>query len=221
MVYVKGGTYIMGATSEQEEDCDEDEQPVHEVTLSDFYIGKYPVTQAQWKVLMDDNQSKFIGEDLPVECVSQDDVQLFIKKLNTITGQNYRLPTEAEWEYAARGGNWNSGYKYSGSNDVGEVAWCDENSGGETHPVGTKKANELGIYDMRGNVWEWVSDWYGEYAGNAQVNPQGKSEGSSRVCRGGSYIGAGDARVSYRNCCNSDSRDPDLGFRLAFSPNTV
>jgi formylglycine-generating enzyme required for sulfatase activity len=188
MVLVKGGTFTMGCTAEQGSDCFDWEKPAHKVTLSDFYIGKYEVTQAQWIAVMGSNPSRFSDcENCPVEWVSWEDVQDFIQKLNTKTGLNYRLPTEAEWEYAARGGAQSWGYKYSGSNNVDEVAWFSDNSGKKTHPVGTKKANELGIYDMSGNVWEWCYDWYGYYSSEAKTNPKGASSASLRVLRGGSW----------------------------------
>jgi formylglycine-generating enzyme required for sulfatase activity len=222
MVYVAGGTFTMGCTSEQGSDCDDDESPAHRVTLSGYYIGKYEVTQAQWKAVMGSNPSSFKGDNLPVESVSWDDVQEFIRKLNQQTGKNYRLPTEAEWEFAARGGNSSRGYKYSGSNTVGNVAWYEDNSGGPTHPVGTKQANELGIYDMSGNVWEWCSDWYGDWYGDgsgaAQSNPAGPATGSSRVFRGGSWdASARGVRVSNRGNYPPGGRNYFLGFRLASS----
>jgi formylglycine-generating enzyme required for sulfatase activity len=218
MVRVSGGTFTMGCTPEQGGGCDSDERPTHQVTLSDFEIGKYEVTQAQWQAVMGNNPSSFKGDNLPVERVSWTEVQEFIKKLNAATGGNYRLPTEAEWEYAARGGSRSRGYKYSGSGNIGDVAWYEDNSGSKTHPVGTKQANELGIHDMSGNVWEWVSDWYGGYSGNAQTNPQGASSGSYRVFRGGSWIhDAQDARVSTRYDGDPDLRYYILGFRLARS----
>ena len=218
MVYVKGGTFTMGVTAEQGSDADSDEKPTHSVTVSDFYIGKYEVTQAQWRAVMGSNPSYFKGDNLPVEKVSWDDIQEFIKKLNAQTGKKFRLPTEAEWEYAARGGNQSKGYKYSGSNSISEVAWYDGNSGDKTHPVGQKTPNELGIYDMSGNVWEWCQDWYGSYSSSSQTNPTGPSSGSSRVLRGGSWCNyAWDCRVSYRNFNNPDYRSSDCGFRLACS----
>ena len=199
MMYVKGGTFIMGATSEQGSDADSDEKPTHRVTLSNFYIGKYEVTQALWEAVMGSNPSNWKGANLPVETVSWDDCQTFIRKLNALTGKNFRLPTEAEWEFAARGGNNSRGYKYAGSNNIGDVAWYDDNSGSKTHVVGTKSPNELGIYDMSGNVWEWCQDWYGSYSSASQTNPTGASSGSYRVLRGGSW-------VNYAGCCRSSDR---------------
>jgi formylglycine-generating enzyme required for sulfatase activity len=217
MVYVQGGAFTMGCTSEQN-DCDDDEKTTRRVTLSDYYIGKYEVTQAQWKAVMDDNQSSFKGDNLPVECVSWDDIQEFLRKLNAQTGKNYRLPTEAEWEFAARGGNKSKGYKYSGSNSVTNVAYYKVNSGKKTRPVGEKSANELGIYDMSGNVWEWCSDWYGAYSGAEQTDPVGAASGTDRVYRGGSWNrDAVNMRVADRNSGKPYDRDYVLGFRLACS----
>jgi formylglycine-generating enzyme required for sulfatase activity len=215
MVYVKGGTFQMGSN-----DGDSDEKPVHTVTVSDFYIGKYEVTQKQWREIMGNNPSNFKNcDNCPVEKVSWNDVQEFIKKLNQKTGKNYRLPTEAEWEYAARGGSQSRGYKYAGSNNIGEVAWYDGNSSSKTHAVGGKKPNELGIYDMSGNVYEWCSDWYVNYSAGSQRNPQGPTSGFDRVLRGGSWSGlAGFCRVSNRSICDPDDRYSFSGFRLAVSP---
>jgi formylglycine-generating enzyme required for sulfatase activity len=218
MVYVQGGTFKMGCTGEQGS-CEDDEKPVHEVTVSSFYMGKYEVTQAQWETLMGSNPSRFKGDDLPVENVrSWDDAQMFIERLNAATGKQYRLPTEAEWEYAARGGNKNKGYKYSGSNRVKNVAWMITNGDLTPHPVGTKQANELGIYDMTGNVWEWCSDWYGGYSASAQNNPTGASSGSARVSRGGSWGNSeGRCRVAHRSNGLPGDGNASLGFRLACS----
>ena len=216
MIAVKGGTFTMGGTAEQGSGCDNDEKPTHNVTLSDYYIGKFEVTQELWKAVMGSNPSNWKGDNLPVETVSWNDVQKFIEKLNQKTGANFRLPTEAEWEYAARGGNKSRGYKYSGSNNIGDVAWYTDNSGSKTHQVGTKSPNELGIYDMSGNVWEWCQDWYGNYSSSSQSNPTGPTSGSRRVGRGGSWgYNAKICRGSHR--CNRypDSRYYDLGFRLA------
>ena len=185
MVRVEGGTFRMGATSEQEDEADDDEKLVHSVTLSSYYIGKTEVTQALWQAVMGSNPSHFKGADLPVEFVTWNECQEFIQKLNRLTGSNFRLPTEAEWEFACRGGNNSRGHKYSGSNDIDNVAWYWDNSGRKTHPVATKAPNELGIYDMSGNVWEWCADWYGGYSSSAQTNPKGPYGGSGRVYRGG------------------------------------
>ena len=217
MVYVEGGTFIMGATAEQKNKY-KDEEPAHSVTLSSFYIGKYEVTQSLWKAVMGSNPSNRKGDNLPVENVSWNDCQTFLRKLNAMTGKNFRLPTEAEWEYAARGGNLSRGYQYSGSKKIDDVAWYNNNSGGETHPVGTKAPNELGIYDMSGNVWEWCQDWYGDYHGYSQTNPTGPSSGSDRVNRGGGWdYDARICRVAYRSLNAPDVKFSLLGLRLALS----
>ena len=208
----------MGATSEQKDEAWDREKPVHSVTLSGYYIGKTEVTQVLWEAVMGSNPSRFKGDYLPVENVSWDDCQEFIRKLNSMTGQNFRLPTEAEWEFACRGGNNSRGYKYSGSNNLGSVAWYDGNSGNKTHPVGTKAPNELGIYDMSGNVWEWCADWYGDYSSGAQTNPTGPYGGSNRVYRGGSWnYDVGRCRSSNRDFYYPWIRDIILGLRLALS----
>ncbi|MGN0032177.1 MAG: formylglycine-generating enzyme family protein, partial [Candidatus Limimorpha sp.] len=219
MVYVEGGTFEMGGTTEQGSDPWGDEYPVHSVTLSDYYIGETEVTQELWEAVMGSNPSKFTGNNQrPVEYVSWNDCQEFIEKLNELTGKKFRFPTEAEWEYASRGGKYCKDYvyKYSGSNNIDDVAWYTDNSSSKTHAVGTKAANELGIYDMSGNVCEWCSDWYGDYSSGSQTNPQGPSSGPSRVLRGGSwYYNARNCRVSDR-----DNGDPSnwynyFGLRLA------
>jgi len=220
MVFVRGGSFTMGCTTEQSADCTGDEHPAHQVTLSDYYIGKYEVTQKQWKAVMgsDNNPSFFKGDNLPVENVSWDDTQKFINRLNEQTGGRYRLPTEAEWEYAARGGNQSRRYKYSGSNDVGEVAWYRDNSEGKTHPAGTKKGNELGIYDMSGNVNEWVSDWDNGYSSNEQTNPQGAPSGMKHLIRSGTAADpASNVRISKRFANPSGDRLNTFGFRIAGS----
>ena len=216
MTYVRGGTFLMGCTPEQGNDCYDYEDSLRMTTIGDFYIGKHEITQSQWEAVMGGNPSNFKGNNLPVENVSWIDAQEFIGKLNAATGREYRLPTEAEWEYAARGGRQTRGYKYSGSSDVGEVAWYEGNSENMTHPVGTKKANELGIYDMSGNVWEWVSDWFGEYESTAQTDPKGPDEGTLRVIRGGGW-GSYARGVRLSNYFNNDPgyRYNILGFRLA------
>ena len=237
MVKIDGGTFHMGATSEQDIDYD-DEKPVHSVTLSDYYIGETEVTQELWEAVMGSNPSWFQGDNQrPVESVSWNDCQEFIKKLNQLTGKQFRLPTEAEWEYAARGGKYSRGYMYSGSNNADEVAWYCQNSGDKylswewnygsydsiiennnckTHPVATKKANELGLYDMSGNVEEWCNDRYGDYQSNSQTNPTGPSKGEDRVSRGSSwYYYDMDVRVSNRNYDTPDNRYTNFGLRLA------
>ena len=219
MIRVEGGTFDMGATSEQGSDAYKDEYPVHSVTLSDYYIGKCEVTQELWEAVMGSNPSHFKGAQNPVERVSWNDCQNFIKKLNRLTGRTFRLPTEAEWEYAARGGKKSSHCKYSGSNNIFDVAWHDGNSGDKTHAVGTKTANELGIYDMSGNVWEWCSDWYDSYSAGVQTNPQGPSSGSRRVLRGGSWNhGARNCRVSYRYYYVPNFSYYNGGLRLVLVP---
>ena len=175
------------------------------------------MTQELWQAVMGKNPSNFKGDlQRPVEEVSWKDCQEFIEKLNRMTGQQFRLPTEAQWEYAARGGSKSRGYKYSGSNDLGSVAWYTDNSGKDTHPVKTKLPNELGIYDMSGNVWEWCQDWYGSYSSGSQTNPTGPSSGSCRVCRGGSWFnGARLCRSSRRGYDTPSGRDVNLGLRLS------
>ena len=234
MVFVQGGTFTMGCTDEQGSDCGSNEKPAHQVTVSDYYIGKYEVTQGLWKKVMGNNPSYFknCGDDCPVENVSWKDCQTFISKLNQLTGKRYRLPTESEWEYAARGGS-KASYqtKYAGSDALGEVAWYDENSdvnypggyeetGGKlgTHTVGTKKPNALGIYDMNGNVEEWCNDWYGDYSSGGVMNPKGASTGSNRVIRGSSCNGIGEStRVSFRSNINPSEGSYFYGLRLVFS----
>ena len=225
MVEVKGGTFTMGATSEQGSDAESNEKPAHNVTLSSYYIGETEVTQELWKAVMGKNPSRFKGNKYPVERVSWEDCQKFIKKLNKLTGERFRLPTEAEWEFAARGGNLSKGYKYNGSNNLGKVAWYNGNRGFKgssspdysTHAVGTKLPNELGLYDMSGNVWEWCSDWYGDYSSSAQSNPTGPSSAPYlRVGRGGCWSDlARRCRVSSRDYFSPDFRCNCLGLRLA------
>ena len=219
MKAVQGGTFTMGSSDEDTE-ADSDEKPAHSVTLSNFWIGQTEVTQALWQAVMGKNPSYFKGDKLPVEMVSWTDCQDFIKELNTKTGKKFRLPTEAEWEYAARGGNKSKGYKYSGDNDLDKVAWYEDNSSEKTHDVGTKAANELGIYDMSGNVWEWCSDWYSNsyYSNSPTTNPQGPNTGSLRVLRGGCmHNDAEGCRVAYRGNNNPDERADYLGLRLVLS----
>jgi formylglycine-generating enzyme required for sulfatase activity len=235
MIAVIGETFTMGCTEEQSE-CVENEKPNHQVTLSDFYIGKFEVTQKQWRDLMVastslTNPSSFSEcDNCPVENVSWKDVQEFIEKLNQKTGKAYRLPTEAEWEYAARGGalalskgsvSSAIATRYSGSNNIDEIAWHTSNSGNKTHLVGQKIANQLGIYDMSGNVWEWCGDWYNSdyYKNSPSTNPVGPLSGSSRVLRGGSWYNyTTSCRVSKRYSYNPHIRDSIFGFRLVLVP---
>ena len=226
MLPVEGGTFTMGATSEQGSDAESDEKPTHSVTLSSYYMGETEVTQALWQAVMGSNPSNFKGNNLPVETVSWNDCQTFINKLNQLLagqlgGKRFALPTEAQWEYAARGGKKSRGYKYSGSNTLDNVAWYTSTTNDSgTKPVGTKTPNELGLYDMSGNVWEWCSDWYGSYGSygsGAQTNPTGSTSGSYRVNRGGSWDGyAGHCRVSDRGSYTPDYRDRSHGLRLSF-----
>ena len=205
MVYVQGGSFMMGANDSEAHD---NEKPVHQETVSSFRIDKYEVTQKLWTAIMGSNPSYFKGENLPVEEVSWSDCQDFIKKLNRLTGLSFRLPTEAEWEYAARGGNKSNGYKYSGSNTIGNVGWHYDNSSNKTHPVGTKSPNELGLYDMTGNVAEWTSD-------KNSSNYSSIRKSSNVVLRGGCwYTYAWDARVSRRIGHAPTSGFNYLGLRL-------
>lgn len=218
MIKVEAGTFMMGATKEVKEPY-KIELPAHEVLLTeDYYIGKYEVTQALWNVVMDSKYSTNDGDLLPKNYVSWNDCQEFIEKLNKITGLKFRLPTEAEWEYAARGGKKSKRYLYSGSNNVLDVAWYDGNSSNKRHPVGTKQANELGIFDMGGNVSEWCQDLWGQYQNDSQINPLGSSAGTKHVLRGGNYFF--DIRIcylSYRMFAESNYKDASVGFRLALS----
>ena len=222
MIAVEGGTFLMGAQNTNPNGANYDseafsgESPVHSVTLSDYYIGETEVTQELWEVVMGSNPSSFRGDHIPVERVSWNDCKEFIEKLNNLTGKNFRLPTEAEWEYAARGGNQSQGYIYSGSYNIEDVAWYTNNSSSRTHHVKTKLPNELGIYGMSGNVWEWCEDWYGDYSSELQINPTGPSWGSNRVRRGGGWNSlARNCRVSVRSNGNPDGVYGDLGLRLA------
>ena len=235
MIYVEPGTFTMGCT---DNDCVlNTETPAHQVTLTKgYYIGKYTVTQAQWEAVMGitmEEQAALagyspsalkydVGDDYPMYLVNEDDIQTFLSKLNTLTGKNYRLPTEAEWEFAARGGNQSKGYKYSGSDNINDVAWYGAYSGGNsgdaTHRVGLKQPNELGIYDMSGNVWECCSDWYDVYSEEAQTDPQGPAVGTRRVMRGGTYYRSAQyCRVAYRGQKDPSIRGGDVGFRVALS----
>ena len=208
MVRVKSGSFDMGNVFDE---------PIHRVTLTnDYYLGKYEVTQALWKTVMGNNPSFFKEDNNPVEQVSWDDCQIFIEKLNALTGFHFRLPTEAEWEYAESGGRKSRGYRYSGSNTLGDVAWHNGNSGSKTHTVGTKQPNELGIYDMTGNVAEWCQDVYGPYASGSLKNPMGAKEGKKRVVRGDDYSAIFNFRQP-RLGVSSENKSRYCGFRLAIS----
>ena len=209
MIRVKSGSFDMGNVFNE---------PIHRVTLTnDYYLGKYEVTQALWKTVMGNNPSFFKEDNNPVEQVSWDDCQIFIEKLNALTGFHFRLPTEAEWEYAESGGRKSRGYRYSGSNTLGDVAWHNGNSGSKTHTVGTKQPNELGIYDMTGNVAEWCQDVYGPYASGPQNNPMGAKAGKNRVVRDGDYSHDFKILREPRLDLSPEARSRMLGFRLALS----
>lgn len=224
MVKVDSGSFLMGAQKESESSDNYDsfafyiESPVHAVELDSFYISKYEVTQQQWQSALGENPSINKGETYPVENVTWDDVQLFIAYLNEQTGENYRLPTEAEWEFAAKGGNKSEGYIYSGSKVLGFCGWYYSNSVASTHPVGSKMPNELGLYDMSGNVREWCSDWFDHYDSDNSINPQGPEYGVLRVNRGGSWATpSANCRNSYRHNDYPNESFSDLGFRLALT----
>jgi formylglycine-generating enzyme required for sulfatase activity len=220
LISVEGGTFEMGYKPDRDGDDNSGvshAKPLHKVTVSSFRIGKYEVTQAQWEAVMGSNPSRFkkVGS-YPVEQVSYSDIQQYLEKLNALTGKQYRLPTEAEWEYAARGGSKSKGYLYSGGNTLSDVAWYLDNSGDSTHAVGTKSPNELGIYDMTGNVWEWCNDWYSSYSDGAVTNPTGPTNGFNRVIRGASwYDTAATCCASDRYDSSTGSRSSHLGFRVA------
>lgn len=214
LVAIPAGCFHMGST-----DGNTDEKPVHEVCLSSFSIGKYEVTQGQWKKIMGENPSYFsaCGNDCPVEQVSWEDIQTFFDRLYALTGRNYRLPTEAEWEYACTGGGKDK--HYCGGNDVDRLAWYEANGGGRTHPVGQLSPNRFGIYDMSGNVWEWVQDWKEAYSPSRQQNPWGARWGSARARRGGSWqYGSRQARAAWRSSGYPGDHALDLGFRVVLPP---
>lgn len=212
LVLVEGGTFVMGDNSSAE-------SQEHTVTVSDFYISSIEVTQKQWRVIMGDNESwnynYGIDDHYPANFISFDQAVLFIDKLNHYTGLSLRMPTEAEWEYAALGGKYSQGYDYSGSSNADEVAWCRDNSSGKMHPVASLAANELGLYDMSGNVCEWCSDWYGSYSNEPSTNPAGPSMGEKRVVRGGSFtLGNEHARCKARNSLKPHNQSLAVGLRL-------
>ena len=219
LVPITGGSFMMG----DDDSRHDDEKPAHLVNVPDFYLGKYPVTQELWEVVMGENPSRFKRASRPVEQVTWEDTQDFIDRLNKLLGirsqsEGYRLPTEAEWEYAARGGKHSTGFAYSGSNRLNEVAWYNQNSHSETKPVGLKLPNELGLYDMSGNIWEWCADhWHDNYKG-APTDGRAWIGGNStsRVVRGGSWYYDGYfCRVSIRNWYFPNGGNYIIGFRLA------
>ena len=226
MITMQGGTFTMGATEDQITYADNSEKPPHQVTLSTYQIGKTEVTQELWEAVTGKSLSQIArangwtlygdGPDYPMYYITWDDCQEFITKLNELTGQQFRMPTEAEWEYAARGGNKSKGFTFSGSNNIADVAWYSENSSNRSCPVANKAPNELGIYDMSGNVWEWCSDWYGDYSDAPQTNPTGPETGTEHVVRGGCWgaLVSGSHlsnRISYVPTFHSNS----VGLRLA------
>ena len=216
MIKVEAGSFIMGCTSEQGDCAGGFDSPCHRVTISnDYYIGKFEVTQELYEAVMRVNPSEWKSFDRPVEMVSWNDAQEFCAELSRLTGRRFSLPTEAEWEYAARGGKKSTSAKYSGSSSVAAVAWYDGNSGGQTHPVGKLRANELGIYDMSGNVSEWCYDWYGKYSSDSQTDPVGPGSGQYRVERGGEWNYYGEyCRVADRGMNPPDKRFSEIGFRV-------
>ena len=219
MVRVEGGSFTMGCKSGRDGDCWPQEEPAHRVRVESFEIGKYEVTQEIWEVVMGDNPSHFGGcPECPVDSVSWEDAQVFLRKLNDLTGERYRLPTEAEWEYAARGGRQSRGYRYAGGNDLGSVGWYEDNSGDRIHPVGQKRANELGLHDMSGNIQEWVqSCWNNNYQG-APTDGRAWERGdcSHRVARGGSWGGEpAYLRSAFRSRRSTGYRNANFGFRIA------
>lgn len=231
MIWVEGGDFLMGCTSEQN-DCNDDEENVRRVTVDGFYIGMLEVTQAQWEAVVGttvyQHRNKVdsswpmlgVGPDYPMYLVNWDEAMEFCRLLSNRTGKTYTLPTEAQWEYAARGGKKSDGTKYAGSNIIDVVAWYTDNSGNSTHVCGSKRGNALGIYDMSGNVWEWCKDWYSNsYISYDTNNPTGPSSGSYRVFRGGSGDSfASSCRVPNRNYCSPSDRDNALGFRVVLIP---
>lgn len=245
MLLVQGGAFHMGSDKTADPVAFDDEQPQHKVTVSDYYMGQFPVTQALWKAVMGaaNNPSFFTGDQKPVELVSWNDIvtgdpasnmPAFLETLNEKTkisrppGLTFRLPTEAEWEYAARGGRASKGYRYAGSDKLLEVGWFDNNSHGETKPVGLLAPNELGLYDMSGNVWEWCTDWfdsnyYSQCAEQDAVeNPHGPAQGTGRVYRGGGWLNiARICRAANRGHWRPDHRLHGFGFRLALSLQSV
>lgn len=231
MIFVEGGDFLMGATPEQGSEGEKDETPVHKVHLDSYYIAECEITQAQWENVMGTNIYQQankaqnitgypgVGPDYPMYYVSWEDAQTFCSELSVMTGLKYRLPTEAQWEYAARGGKAGVDTKYSGGGSIDAVAWYSDNSGKTSHPVKGKRPNELGLYDMSGNVWEWCSDWKSNYTSEAVSNPQGGSSGKQRVLRGGGWgSGPKRGRVSRRYYSEPETRSDGFGFRVVVIP---
>jgi len=215
MVMVNGGTFDMGATLEQEKDYWENELPVHQVDIDRFKICKYPVSQKLWYAIMGENPSFFKNAEAPVESITWFECQKFIELLSKIMGIKFSLPTEAQWEYASRGGNSSKFYKFSGCGEINDVTWYSENSGFGTKPIGQKKANELGLYDMSGNIWEWCQDWFASYSALPQVNPICEVKTNNKVIRGGSWSSGKDyCRITSRQFMNPLMKQNFLGFRL-------
>ncbi len=222
MIFVEGGKFKMGCNDKTFKQCHKNEIAAFDTTVYDFYIGVTEVTQGQWRAIMGSLPDRYDGCELcPIVDVSWNDIQLFLRRLNNITGKHYRLPTEAEWEYAAREGNKNSkteDLQYSGHSDINEVAWFIENSHGKTNPVGMKLPNKLGLYDMTGNVWEWCDDRYGFYDNRSIPMAKREDIGVERVTRGGAFDSFQDnCRITSRSSANPDARSRSLGFRIALS----
>ena len=216
MIHVQGGSFSMGATAEQTIHVMDKEKPVHTITLDDYYIGQTEVTQALWEAVMGSNPSQHVGDNLPVEMVTWEDCHRFTNKLQELTGLPFRLPTEAEWEYAARGGQQSTGFQFSGDSILKNVGWYGKNALHVTQYVGSKQMNELGLYDMSGNVWEWVEDWMGDYSEEPQTNPRGPEKGEDNIMRGGSvYSFDWCCRISVRRDMLPGHKFKDIGFRLA------
>lgn len=220
MVSIEGGTFLMGGRNHLEVESSKMSQ--HRVTLSPFLIGRYEVTQAEWVAVMGNNPAKHKGDMLPISNISYKQIMVFIEKLNEMTGMQFRLPTDAEWEYAARGGQLSKGYTYSGSNNVHDVAWCGSDANYEAQIVGTKQPNELGLYDMSGNVDEICSDYFSMHTSTAdEVDPKGPENGynvaygNNHVTRGGAYMNENSCRIALRTGLDEDSHDTLFGFRLA------
>lgn len=215
MILVEGGTFMMGCTSTESFDCERDEKPAFSATLTDYYIGEFEVTQELWEAVMGKNPSEFKMKNHPVENVTWTDCNKFVKKLSRLTGKHFDLPTESQWEFAARGGIKSEGFRYCGSNNIGEVSWFEGNSNKQAHVVGTLKPNELGIYDMGGNVQEWCRDFYDSYTDTPKTNPKGPEKGFHRVYRGGAwYFNAWYCRPAYRRLNSPKYKFSYLGLRV-------